>query len=104
MRKVVGGKLYNTETAEEICEWGNYYNYTDFKYCKETLYKTKKDNWFLYGKGGAMSKYSQPYGNSGRGPGSDIVPLDREGVIEWLEERDEVGLLEEHFPDYVEEA
>jgi hypothetical protein len=103
MKKVVGGKVYNTETAEEIAEWSNSYYPNDFKYCQETLYRTKNGAWFILGEGGAMSKYSQQCGNA-YGGGSDIRPLTPEEAQEWLELHDLVDELEEHFADSIEEA
>lgn len=104
MKKVVNGKLYNTETAEEICEWSNSYYSGDLHYCEETLYKTKKCNWFLYGKGGALSEYSKPCEGNGSCGSSNTVPMTKEEAIEWLEERDYPNILMEHFPEAVEEA
>lgn len=103
MKKVIEGKLYNTETAELICEWSNGYFCSDFEHCWENLYKTKKGNWFLYGEGGAMSKYAKSSGDGRRG-GSDITCLTKEEAIEWLEQKEFPNTLMEHFPEAVEEA
>jgi hypothetical protein len=103
MRKVIDQRVYNTETAEGIAEWGNGLNVGDFYRAEETLYRTPKGNWFLYGEGGAHSRWSSPEGD-GRGPGKDIVPFTAEEAAAWLERRGNVEALEEYFSDVLEEA
>lgn len=56
MKKVIKRKTYNTETAEIVSrktngEWG------DPKGYEEILYKTAKNEYFIYGIGGTDSKY-----------------------------------------------
>ena len=98
MKKVIDGKLYNTETAEEIANWSNSYGYSDFNHCKETLYRTKKGAWFIYGVGGALSRYNQAVGNA------YIRALTPQKAQEWLELHDLVDELEEYFATSIEEA
>lgn len=100
MKQVIDGKVYNTETAEKIAGWSNDYTPSDFNYCEEALYRTKKGAWFLYGEGGARSKYS---GNRST-YGHRITALTAEKARQWLEENQEIDLLEEHFADYLQEA
>lgn len=104
MKKIINGRMYNTETAEEIATWSNSYYPSDFHYCQETLYKTKKGAYFLYGKGGAMSQYSVPVGNNGRGGGSEIRVLTADQAFDWMEENGLTEAAEKEFPDRIEEA
>lgn len=104
MKKVIDGKLYNTETAEEVANWSNSYGYSDFNHCEETLYRTKKGAWFIYGEGGAMSRYNQSVGNNAYTGGSDIRALTPQKAQEWLELHDLVDELEECFATSIEEA
>jgi hypothetical protein len=104
MRKVSGGKIYDTKKAEVVAEWSNHYYRNDFHYCEETLYRTDKGNWFLYGEGGAMSKYREPSGSNSWGGGEGITPLTTEEAYAWLEEHDRVKEIEEYFQDKLEEA
>ena len=85
MKKVIDGKVYNTETATEIEEYWNGFSTSDFKYCCETLYKTKRGNFFLCGKGGAMSKYSESCSGNCRCGGEGIIPLTLEEAKAWVE-------------------
>jgi hypothetical protein len=90
MKKIINGKVFNTETA--VC-LGSYDNIgegatsvTDFNYFLEKLYITKKGQYFLYGKGGAMSKYCTSYGANSWGAGIDIFRLDEDEARRWAED------------------
>jgi len=104
MKKVIDGKVYNTETAEEVHNWSNHYYRNDFGYCEETLYKTKKGNYFLYGEGGAMSKYSRPVGNNGQTGGDGITVMTKYEAVKWLENHDGDNVLIGLFSEEIEEA
>lgn len=103
MKKVIDGKIYNTETAELIHEWDNGYYQSDFHYCAESLYKTKKGAYFIAGEGGAMSDYAKSYGNN-RGSGEDIRALTEAEAMLWLEEHDGADALQKYFGGKIEEA
>ena len=103
MKRVIDGKRYDTERAQEIGSWWNGYGNNDFKYCAETLYITAKGNYFLAGNGGAMSKYAESHGNSTCG-GCGIFPLSREEAFLWAQENLEPKDFQEHFSDMIEDA
>lgn len=84
MKKIINGKMYNTETAKEIDRWSNNLSDRDFNNCTEILYRKKTGEFFLYGWGGAMSKYSDQCGNM-CGSGEAITPLTELEAKEWLE-------------------
>lgn len=104
MKQVIGGKVYNTETAEVIGSYSNNLSYSDFRNFEETLYLTKKGNYFLAGQGGPMTKYAESVGD-GLGSGSDITPLSKESALQWAEQYcgDDEDVME-HFKDMIEEA
>jgi hypothetical protein len=104
MKRIIDGKSYNTETAECIATWSNHHYPNDFHYCEESLYRTAKGAWFVAGEGGAMSKYSRPVGNNGRGGGEGLEPFTADEARRWLEEHNFVDELEEHFGSQIEEA
>ena len=103
MKKVINRKMYNTKTAEILHEWDNGIYGNDFRSCEETLYVTKKGNYFLHGEGGPMTEYAESHGNS-TSEGSEIIPLTLEEVITWLEEHDGADVIEERFQTEIEEA
>lgn len=85
MKKIINGKMYNTETAKLIGEWGNGYNRIDFHWTEEDLYKKKNGEYFLHGAGGAMSKYQEPCGNGWSGS-DKIIKMTPDEARKWAEE------------------
>ena len=102
MRKVVDGVIYDTEKAEEVDKHSEHYP-GDFYHYSETLYRTKKGNWFLDGAGGPASKYATRCGNMSHGD-FDIVPLTSEEAQKWLERYGSVSELEKYFSENLVEA
>ncbi len=73
MKKIINRKTYNTDTAEQlghlcIGTFGDPAGY------EEMLFKTKSGNFFLYGAGGADSKYPQ----------QAITPVTKKEADAWL--------------------
>lgn len=56
MKKIIGSKLYDTETAELVGSYA-YSTPKDSHYFTESLYRKESGEYFLYGKGKAMSRY-----------------------------------------------
>jgi len=104
MKKVINGKMYNTETSDRLHRWDNGSYGNDFNSCEESLYKTKKGAYFIAGSGGPMSKYAKSCGSNNTCGSSDITPLSKAEAIEWLESHDGTEALEEHFSEEIEEA
>lgn len=84
MRKIINGKMYNTETANNVATY--YYNTTsDFDRFHEELYQKKTKEFFIYGSGGARSKYSYHNISDNSWCGSsDIIPISENEAKEWL--------------------
>ncbi|MBU2578273.1 hypothetical protein KKA69_05625 [Patescibacteria group bacterium] len=87
MKKVINGKIYDTKTADVIDEWSSHHNCGDFGHSAETLYRTKRGAFFVYGEGGPLTKWSIPVGSNGRGGSADIEALTRDEALRWCEER-----------------
>ena len=96
MKKIVEGKMYNTETATYI---GRYRTDTmsrrDFRYLEEELYQKRTKEFFLYGEGGAMTKYAKYVEGCGYTDGEKIIPLSEDEARDWVEEHMDVD-------DYIE--
>ena len=103
MKKVIGGKRYDTSKANVVAEWDNGLCCTDFHHAEETLYVTAKGAFFLYGEGGALSPWSQAVGDM-RGGGSGIQPMSNEDALDWLEQHGKTSAIEQYFADTVEDA
>ena len=104
MRKVIDGKVYDTDTAEQVAA-ASYSNYGDLGYWAEGLYRTQKGDWFLVGEGSAMSKYARSVGQNETGGGSAIIPLTRGKALAWLGAHAPASeAFEEYFANVVEDA
>ena len=84
MRKIIDGKMYNTETAAKVGEWNNG-RYGDFEFVSETLYRKRTGEYFLHGEGGAMSKYAESCGQNQWQGGASIIPIGKGYAREWAE-------------------
>jgi hypothetical protein len=75
MKRIIDGKIYNTETATLIADISpRYESRNDFNWEDTKLYRTRKGQWFLAGEGGARSRWSHPIGNgSTAGDGLELV-------------------------------
>jgi hypothetical protein len=97
MKKIINGKLYDTDTAKEIdcCSHGE--GPRDFRYYAEYLYKKRTGEYFLYGEGGPMSRYSVAVGNNSWSGGEKIIPLTLDAARKWAEENMEADAYMEEF-------
>lgn len=86
MKKIIKGKLYDTETAKEIASRSHGEGPRDFRYYCETLYKKRTGEYFLHGEGGPMSRYAESCGLNQWTGGEKIIPLDYKAATEWGEE------------------
>ena len=86
MKKIINGKVYDTETAKELGSWGNSGTWSDFSHMEETLYRKKTGEFFLHGEGGPMTKYAQPAGQNSWSAGDRIMPMTFHEAREWAEE------------------
>jgi|TARA_A100001037_G_C15114347_1_gene620657 hypothetical protein len=84
MKKVINGKIYDTRTATFIHEYWNGLSTRDFNYCREQLYRKKTGEFFVYGDGGALTRWGTKYGN-GYCDGADILPRTNEQALKWAE-------------------
>lgn len=102
MKRIIDGKLYNTETATKICN--DSYGYSgDFKYFDEDLYVTKNGNYFLAGEGGAASKYGKATGQGETSGSVGIFALSKQEAFEFCQRVDSEACLQ-FFADMIEEA
>ena len=85
MRRIIKGKLYNTETAKAVGDWWNGCGRNDFHFCEETLYKKTTGEFFIHGRGGAASPYTKAIGQNCWCGDSAIVPLTLDEAKAWAE-------------------
>lgn len=96
MKKIINGRLYNTNTAEEVDSYREPRSYNDFRFFEETLYKKRTGEFFLAGNGGPLTKYGERVGDM-TGYGENIFPLTEDEVKEWLEQYSTTEIYENYF-------
>ena len=64
MKKIINGKLYDTDTAKEMGTGCASCSPRDFHYYSETLYRKRTGEYFLYGEGGPASRYAERVDNN----------------------------------------
>ena len=85
MKKIINGKMYNTETAELLDVYWNGLSRSDFRFVEEYLYLKKTGEYFLYCRGGGMTPYASHCGNVKR-YGEKIIPfVNEEAARNWAE-------------------
>ena len=85
MKKIIGGKKYDTETAKQVGEpWSA--GEGNLGWTEETLYRKKTGEYFLHGEGGPQTRYAEAYGQSGWTRGERIMPLTYDEASEWAEQ------------------
>jgi hypothetical protein len=95
MKKVINGKMYDTETARKLAA-NSFGNCNDFNHWKERLYLKKTGEYFLYCHGGPLSKHATNTGD-GMGWGEEIKPLSIEAAKAWAEKQIEGDEYEDIF-------
>jgi hypothetical protein len=86
MKKVIKGKVYDTETAKRLGEFEPTPYRADYHYYCETLYQKKTGEFFLHGEGNAASKYRRSCGQNEWCGGEQIQPLTYAEAQAWAEE------------------
>ena len=81
MKRIVNGKLYDTDTAELVC-------LSKISLFSERLYRTKKGRYFIYDKFGSVEY---------------IKPLNEDETFEWLSKHNPDKAVE-LFSERIEEA
>lgn len=87
MKKIINGKLYNTDTAKALGSYDNGLGDGDFYHFNETLYLKKTGEFFLYGFGGPMTYYAESIGDGNwRSGGEKIFPQTEAEAKKWVED------------------
>lgn len=96
MKKIINGKKYDTDTAEEVGCWSNH-QYGSFDFCEETLYRKKNGEFFLEGYGGPLTCYREACGSNEWRSGTQIIPMTESEAREWAMEYLDGDEFEEIF-------
>ncbi len=104
MKKVIDGKIYDTEKAVIIGK-KSFGGYGDFRYLRVELCKTKKSNiYFLAGEGGPMTEYAHQCIDGSFSGGRGIRVLTKAEALSWAEENLSTEQIEAEFGDDIQDA
>lgn len=77
MKAIVNGRIYNTDTADVVCDVSYGWSGSDLNWHETILYRTKNGAFFLAGKGGPRSMWAQRHGGaSSNGSGLRVIDFD----------------------------
>ena len=96
MKKIISGKVYDTNTAENLGERCR--NIDDIcMIVEEVLYRKRTGEYFLHGSGGSGTKYAVSERNNFWRWGETIIPLSVSAAKEWAEDNLSAEKYEEIF-------
>ena len=101
MQKIIKGRKYDTDTAQEVCGYSNGLPSGDFDALCEQLYVKRTGEFFLYGYGGARTAYAEADGNMWTS-GEKIVPLYEADAKAFAEEHALPEVYEQYFGEVSE--
>lgn len=84
MRKIINGKVYDTNTAKLLTVWENDCSPSDFGYTSESLYIKRTGEYFIHGESNANGKYARMEYGMYCG-GEKITPLTKKQAMAWVE-------------------
>jgi len=102
MKKIINGRTYNMSTAIRVADYDECLSRSDFGFRREVLYQKRNGEFFLYGEGGASTRWAQPISGNGWREGYGIVPLSRKGALNWASEHSDVETVERIFGEVSE--
>ena len=103
MKRYINGKMYDTEKARFIGSDSNAGHWRDFNHYEESLYRKRTGEFFLYGRGGPMTKYRVSAGQNSWSGGESIIPLTIKEAEEWAEEHLSTDTYDELFGEITED-
>lgn len=87
MKRIIKGKLYDTETALEIGRYDNGALPDKFDWICETLYCKRTGEFFIHGEGGARTIYASSPRPDTWASGEAIVPLTYDDAREFAQSK-----------------
>lgn len=94
MKKIIRGKMYDTETAKKIHEAAHG---EGFRRYEEALYRKRSGEYFLAGEGGPATHYAHSTGLNLWSGGEKIIPLSYAEALEWGEREMDADEYQEAF-------
>jgi hypothetical protein len=85
MKKIISGRIYDTDSARKIGEF-EFSGRGDFHWYMEVMYLKKTGEFFIHGMGNAASPYRTTVAQNEWSEGEKIIPLTYETARTWCEE------------------
>lgn len=104
MKKIISGRMYDTEKARKLAAASSPEGPRDFRWWSEELYQKRTGEFFLFGEGGAASRYAVSCGQNSWKGGEKILPLSYDAAKAWAEEHLEAEEYEGIFGAVAEDA
>jgi len=96
VKKIIKGRLCDTDTAHKIGVWDNG-QYGSLEYASETLYRTRSGQFFIHVKGESRSMYAKSVDLGSWTAGESIFLMSFDSAKEWAEEHLTKGEYNLHF-------
>ena len=104
MIQIVGELKYDTDKALPITTIESKRSKLDAHYWAETLYRTKRGNWFIHGRGGPGTQYCTRLDETTMAGGERIVPVPPGDALLWLSNARHSELVDQYFGEHIQEA
>ena len=102
MKLTINAQVYDTQKAILVTKAANN-GAGELRSTVETLYRSRNGNWFLHGKGGALTEYAQHRGTSITS-GERITPITEDEALDWCELNLAQAAIERHFGHLIQDA
>ena len=102
MKLTINAQVYDTQKATPVAKSANE-GASKLRSVVETLYRSRNGNWFLHGKGGALTEYAQQRAETITS-GERIEPMTEDEALDWCEIHMAQAAIERHFGHMLEDA
>lgn len=93
MKKVINGKMYDTEADLAIAFYEVSDNTNSRYYFRESLHMTRGGEFYLHGTGGFFTQYAMICEDGSKAPGEDLILMPIEKTKRWVKLHYGVGLI-----------
>jgi hypothetical protein len=102
MKLTINAQVYDTQKATTVAKIAKE-GASRLHSMVETLYRSLNGNWFLHGKGGALTEYAQHRADSITS-GERITPMTEDEALDWCEINLAQAAIERHFGHLIKDA
>ena len=102
MKLTIKAQVYDTQKAKLVAKVAHE-GAAKLRSVVETLYRSRNGNWFLHGKGGALTEYAQHRADTITA-GERITPFTEDEALDWCELNLAQSAIERHFGHLIEDA